>query len=185
MAKINKNAIKKNKLLPSKKEYYEWNDLVDIVESASGKNTQDWANANRYTNFDFKTGNFPAAIWATKQGYDWRVLDDIYLSDGTKQARVGEELELRIKINEEFQDYLEKNPGEDTPYQNFWHYLTEKDFCEVSNGSFVTFNPTYMLESIKDEDLGEYNFVKEIIPYFISALKDNGLPEEIEVSVSW
>jgi len=161
-------------------------DLVDIVESASGKNIRDWANKNRYTLTDFKTGNFPAAIWASKQGYDWRVLDDIYLSDGTRQARVGEELELRVKINEEFGDYLEENPGEDIPYQDFWHYIITNDynFCEVSNGSFVTFNPTYMLESIQEQDLGEDNFVKEIIPYFISALKDNGLLEEIEVSVS-
>lgn len=162
------------------KEYYKWDEIVDAVEAKSGKDTRDWAGKykNKPTDKDYLSGNFPAANWAKSKGYNWEVLNDN--PDGT--PRTEEEVKLRIKINEEY-NLVEKEY--ETPYQDFWHYAIDHLFPDVHNGTFHYFNPSEHLEEIKDEDLGEHNFVKEILPYFIEILKENRISEEVEVYISW
>lgn len=81
----------KTKLKKHKKEYYSWNDLVDLVELKSGKDIRDWAGKFK-DKPDYSTGNFPQAIWAKSKGYNWEVLNDN--PDGT--PRTEEEVEVYI-----------------------------------------------------------------------------------------
>lgn len=166
------------KIKSKRKTYYDWSDIVAEVEKLAGKSIRDWSGkyANLPSEADYKTGNFPAAIWAKSQGYDWQVLIDN--PDGSNRTK--EEIRLRIKINKKY-DKVKKT----IPYQDFWHYCLEHVFFNVSNDSFHYFNPSEHLEEIKDEDLKENNYVKEILPYFIQVFKESKIPDEIEVHVSW
>jgi hypothetical protein len=169
-----------NKLKKQQKEYYHYNELCKLVETISGRDIRDWAGKfkNRPTANDYAIGNFPEAIWAKSQGYKWEVLNDY--PDGSRRPE--EEIKLRIKIIEEYKLH---NKEYELPYQDFWHYAMDRIFYDVSNGVHRFFNPGEHLEYIKDENLGKYEFVKEILPYFIQVFKENDLPEEIEVCISW
>jgi len=169
-----------NKLTKYTKEYYEYTELCRLFKEVFGRDDRDWAGKYKDspTPEDYLTGNFPEATFAKSKGYNWEVLNNN--SDGS--IRCKEELDLRVKIHEEYelvQDKYEK------PYQDFWHYAMDHIFYNVSNGSFHTFNPRETLEYIGDENPGEYEFVKEVLQHFTNLFIQLGLPEEIEVCISW
>jgi len=177
---------KKSKFNIGKILSYEWRDIVKAVESISGRSVRDWAGRNKSqpTYRDYLSGNFPAAIWAKSKGYNWEVLNDTYLPDGRTVPRSDEDIELRCKINNEYNEYKKENSLE-IPYQDFWLYANKNIFYDISNGCTRYFNPSEHLAEIEKKDLGKYNFVKEILPFFIRVLKEEGLQDEILVSISW
>jgi len=165
-------------------DYYE---LEKAVEERSGRDVRDWAGAQAkpLSNEDYLSGNFPTAIWAKEKGYDWTVLNDIQNPDGTTSRRSKEDLELRAKINNEYLDYLDDNPHLEVSYQDFWHYAIDNIFYDVTNGSVHYFNPSEHLAEIIGKDLDEDNFVKEILSHFIEVFRENSLPDEVMVMISW
>jgi hypothetical protein len=174
-----------------KKEVYVWDSLLDELKKFSGKDPKDWDDRykNRviYTRRDYETGNYPVAIWARDNGYNWEVLDDIY-SEGKRFSRSKEEIDLRIKIREAYYEYLKLNnlsDPEDVYPQNFDDYVCTEVWGDQCNGSVNYFNPYEILESIKDEDLGDYSFVRDVLEVFIRFFKSKNMPQEIEVYVSW
>lgn len=162
------------------KEYYKWDEIVDAVEAKSGKDTRDWAGKykNKPTTEDYLLGNFPAANWAKSKGYNWEVLNDN--PDGT--PRTDEEIKLRVKINEEYRSVEDQY---EIPYQDFWHYTIDNMFLYAENGSFHYFDPEQHLEEIKDKNLGDKEFVKEILPYFVEVFKENKIKGSVQVLIDW
>jgi hypothetical protein len=167
-----------------KKISYDWKSIVEEVEKLSGRKIRDWSGVvKKQSSYNYESGNFPDAIWAKSKGYDWTVLNDITLPDGKVIPRTGEDLKLRSKINLEFRETEEYEKAYRS--QDFWHYAIDNIFWDVSNGSTHYFNPSHHFNEIKDKDLGSYNYVKEILPFFIEVLKNNGLDDEIEVYIWW
>jgi hypothetical protein len=167
------------KIKPKTKKYYEWSDLEKAVENLSGRELRDWCGkySNTPSEKDFETGNYPEAIWAKEQGYDWTVLNDN--PDGSE--RTPQEIALRVKICEEY----EKVAPPKLPYQDFWHYCLDHVFYDVNNGCFRYFNPSQLLEDLGDKDLKHNNYVKEVLSCFVQVFKENNLPDEIEVYIWW
>lgn len=175
-----------------KKELYVWSSLLDELNKFSGKDPKDWdgryKNRIIYTRKDYETGNYPAAIWARNNGYNWEVLEDIYDSKGKRISRPKEEIDLRVKIREAYQEYLELNNIPDPEHiypQDFDDYISTEVWCDPCNGSVQYFNPYEILESIEDEDLGDHSFVRDVLEVFIRFFESENMPQEVEVYVSW
>jgi hypothetical protein len=154
-----------------KKQYYDWSELTKEVEKLSGKKTRDWA--GKYSiQYDYSKGDFPAAQWAIKNGYDWRVLNDPVDEEGMK---------LRCEINTKWMETEEYELLDSVQYQDFWHYALDAIFPELSNDSYLRFCPKEALAEAKNEE----PWVREILECYIKVFKMNNIPDEIEVHIWW
>jgi len=159
------------------KEYYDWNQLCREVKTLSGRDIRDWLGKyNKKVNYE--TGDFTVAHWATKHGYNWKVL--------IGEVK-GAELEERIKINTE---YAKADDGQclEPKYIDFWHFIA--DTYEIHNGSYIYFNPYELKEELSNYSYienheEEKEYLEEILNYFIRVFEINNMENEIEVYISW
>ena len=153
------------------KEYYDYHDIVKEVEKLSGRKIRDWS--GKFNNkYDYSTGDFPAAKWATANGYDWRVLNDPVDEEGKK---------LRCEINAKWTQTEEFKELDSIPYHDFWHWEIDNLFYGVHNGSYYRFSPKEALAEYQNEE----PWIREILEYFIQVFEKNNMPDEVEVHIWW
>jgi len=68
---------------------------------------------------------------------------------------------------------------------DFWIYAIENIFYGIENGCRREFCPSDALDEIKDKDLGEDNYVKEVLPFFIRLFEEQGFGKSIFVEIGW
>ncbi len=68
---------------------------------------------------------------------------------------------------------------------DFWIYAIDNIFYGIENGCRRHFCPSDALNEIKDKDLGEDNYVKEVLPFFIRIFEEQGFEKSIFVEIGW
>lgn len=166
------------KLRQHTRSYYDWNELVEAVNIKSGRDIEDWFGRykNQPTGDDYKTGNFPMAKWAIEQGFDWQTLNDPVDKAGMAE---------RVRINNAWSDRPDK--PEEIRYCGFWCYAQDIIFFDAYNGSTHYFNPSESLAAVMDLDTDgqSQEWVRDILLAFIEVFKENNMPDEIQVEISW
>jgi hypothetical protein len=155
-------------------------EMVDFINKKYGIDTRDYADKKgREKEWTESTG---INLYAAPQSYDGKH----YAWIGGKEPRV----KVTKKVyDEEFQVYYanckaysdwNKEQGE-LPYLDYWHWLTDKCFYEVRNGSSSWFPIVDILEN-KDNP----EWVLEITQLFHDEFKDD-LDKDggIEVMMEW
>ena len=85
-------------------------------------------------------------------------------------------------------DDNKKNEDDDEDWYvsgDFWIYAIDNIFYGIENGCRRYFCPSDALDEIKDKDLGEDNYVKEVLPFFIRIFEEQGFEKSIFVEIGW
>jgi hypothetical protein len=161
---------------------YNWDDLANAIAAYASRDPGDWNGAKerrRVMNEEMeKNGTIPSVNWARDNGYNWQLLFDITLPDGTQVPRTGAELEERKKINIAYMKHVQKDK-----VQDFFEYMTSTILAEATSGSLTWFGPK---EFLNEDCYGEHpEWVKEILVEVIKMFEELNVPDEIKIYCLW
>ena len=102
--------------------------------------------------------------------------------EGLDYHEMVRQVEKNYKIEvRDYHKYYDSKKSDYKSYMDFWHWMLDNCFSEISNGCFSYWN---MLEILKDEETP--NWIKEITQMFYNEIKDD-LDKEggVYVYISW
>lgn len=155
-----------------------YQDIIDYIEEKYNIDTGDYA--ERFGGKGRDKINQLRDQWLKDNGY-WKYKYVLNKPKGSKEdwAKDSEEMKLRVEINEKIWKE-ESNWEKQVPYLDYWHYILDAQFCDVSNGC----TQYWSLSPILEYDAPEW--VKEITQLIYDEFKeytdeDGGF----EVYISW
>lgn len=158
---------------------YDWFELEKCFNTFTGRNIRDWygliPTLDERQPQDPVPPDSPMVAWAKSKGYDCEVLFDKELPDGSKGVNP-EQLEKRVEIHEEYEYHIDTHRH--NHYQDFYDYLCDTIYYQVSNGELKSFSPKQLL--------GERpKWVTEILLEMIKLFEHLGLPDTISIHIWW
>lgn len=112
-------------------------ELMDAVEKKHGFDIRDMG--GKYSAETRKKDEEYQDAWLEQNGYFGKAYV-LNTPEGSNKDwdKDSPEMALRIEINKKMTatGYYKAKPSELIPYQDVWHWLLDRDFCELSNGSY-------------------------------------------------
>lgn len=169
----------------------DYHEMIDFVEKKYEFDTRDYKGKHKlYIPFEKETGinvyKCPDVSGKQEGTYKGWMIYEGGLIKGTRKIKATEK-----EYKEQFQEYYancgqfekwKKDKGYgDIPYLDYWHWLMERCFQEVSNGSDNYFN---VKEIIDDAETPEWvrEITQKIYDEFKDSLDKNG---GLEVHIEW
>lgn len=174
---------------PTKKkvmnEMVDYHDLINYIEEKYNIKVRDYANSheinenNEIKHFEKYRKETGKEVYHAPRQYG---NTNMIYRNGNFIETTKEEVEKDKKLLKEYHKWLQKNPlPPSPPYLDFWHWMINNAFYEVSNGTADYWNVIEILENEETPD-----WVKEITQLvydeFIDELDDDG---GLEVWISW